>query len=282
MHRYFTLKYWSKKPVLSFLIPMFTDFINDRCFEKAATLTYYSLLAMIPILAIAFAVATGLGWEEKLAEQIRDSLELQPEIAEKIITFSKATLKQTRTGWIAGLGLLLLVWTGFRLVANIGAYFNEIWHLKKKRTFWQEVKVYLPLIFLFPLFMIAANSLVLTLSRLAFRPYAQFLSPALDTVLDYFPLLLLWVLFTFLYLYLPHRKVPWSIALISGAVTALLYQIWQWVYIHFQLKSSSYGAIYGSFAAIPLFLIWLYYSWLIILFGTEISAHLAKYRRKHL
>ena len=287
--KYYGTKYWEAKyrqyPYNFFyrwgyvVLSTLHSFLQDNCFEKASTLTFYSILAVIPIVAIGFGVAQYLGFAERFVEEIKTQLESQPQIADKIIEFSHSALKRTRGGLLATLGVLTLLWTSFRMVGNIATYFNEIWKVKKGRTFWEQVKSFIPLIFLFPLFLVGSSSLIIYVSTetlLSAQSILKYVGPLLFFVLDFLPYILVWTLLCFLYMYLPNTKVSWHAGVISGIVAGIAYQTWQWIYIHFQVGVTSYGAIYGSFAAIPLFLLWLNYSWLIILFGAELSSRIDK------
>lgn len=258
-----------------------SGFFNDRCFEKGYTLTYYTLLSLVPFLAIGFAIAQHLGFEEKFVEQVKEQLQSQPKVAEKIIEFSNTTLKQTQGGIIAVFGILVLVYTVFSMIGYIEEYFDEIWKVETPRTFWQQVKSYLPMIILFPVFLVGSSSLLIyaatfTTSQVESVGFLQPFSTWLKTIFGILPHLLSWVFFSFIYIYLPNRKVLWRAGIIAGIIAGILYLMWQWIYIKFQVNAASYGAIYGSFAAVPLFLIWLNYSWLIILFGTELAANIQK------
>lgn len=250
-------------------------FIADRCFDKAATLTYYSLLSIVPIAAISFGIAQEAGFETNLTEIIKSQLQSQPEIAKKVIQFSHATLQQTKGGIVAGFGLIVLVWTVFNMISSIEVFFDEIWKVKTSRTWWQQIKRYIPLIVLFPIFLIGSNALIIYVSTETTSAFQsiEYLNSFIVYVFKSFPYIITWAILSFFYVYLPNTKVTWKAGFISGVTAGILYQCWQWIYVIFQINASSYGAIYGAFAAIPLFLIWLNYSWLIILFGVELSYH---------
>ncbi|MCE2983925.1 MAG: YihY/virulence factor BrkB family protein [Parachlamydia sp.] len=252
-------------------------FIDDKGFDKASTLTFYSLLAIIPLLAISFGVAQSFGLDENFKKQVEQQFEQQPEVAEKLVEFSNSTLKTTKGGQIASFGLVLLFWTVLKTIGNIAAFFNEIWKVPP-RSFCGQIKSFTPIILLFPLFIVAASSIILYSSTTAITasesiPLFNYLTPLVTIVFHLISAFVGWSLFIFLFMYLPNTSVTWKAGIIGGIVAGILFFIWQWIYVTFQLKASSYGAIYGSFAAVPLFLIWLNYSWLIILFGAEISYH---------
>jgi membrane protein len=287
----FTTKYWEAKrqakpnnffyKVIATFIFSIHSFFADNCFDKASTLTFYSLLAIIPMVAIGFGVAKELGFEERFKQEIQEQLKSQPVVAEKIIEFSNATLKQAQGELIAGLGVVVLLWTVFRMIGNIALYFNQIWKVKTPRTMWQQVKSFVPMILLFPAFLVALNSFIIYTSTSAIQAsesikFLDAVDPVITTLFQFLPILLNWILLIFLYMYLPNTTVSWKAGIIAGSITGILFQLWQWIYVTFQVNAASYGAIYGGFAAVPLFLIWLNYSWLIILFGTELAYHIQK------
>ncbi len=254
-------------------------FIEDKAFEKASTLTFYSLLSIVPLVAIGFGIAKELGFQEKFAEQVKSQFHSQPQIAEKIIEFSNSTLKTTKGGLIAGFGVGILFWTVLSTIGSIETFFDEIWKVKTERTLWQQVKSYLPMILLFPIFLVGSNSIIIYVSTKALLAsqslsILNIFSSSIKFLFELTPHLLSWGLLSFLYIYLPNTPVNWKAGILAGVITGILYFSWQWIYVTFQANASSYGVIYGSFAAIPLFLIWLNYSWLLIIFGAELSYHI--------
>lgn len=264
--------------VLHILISSIRGFLDDQCFNKASMLTYYSLLSIIPLIAIGFGIAQELGFADQFNEQIKAQLHAQPQIAEKLIEFSNSTLKTSKGSLIAAFGLAVLLWTVFRMIGSIAAFFDEIWEVKKEPSLWVQVKRYIPLIVLFPLFLVGSSSVILFMSTqaiLAFKSieFLNLFSSFIRFLFQLMPYFASWMLLSFIYYYLPNTKVSWKGALIGGIIAGIAFVIWQWIYVTFQVKSASYGAIYGGFAAFPLFLIWLNYSWLIILFGMELTRH---------
>lgn len=259
---------------LRILISSSQNLISDKGFDKASTLTFYTILAIVPLLAISFGVAQQLGVEEKFSQQIKVFFEAQPQVADKLIQFSNSTLKTTRGGIIASFGLIMLFWTVIKTIGNIESFFDEIWKIKTPRTLFQSIKSYTPFIILFPLFLVASSSVIIYISSNAIQTLQAidlgFFTPIIQTFFNLISYLVSWYMLSFLYTYLPNTKVPWKAGLVAGILTGIIFFIWQWIYVAFQIQASSYGIIYGSFAAAPLFLIWLNYSWLIIIFGAEI------------
>ncbi|HEY7316444.1 MAG TPA: YihY/virulence factor BrkB family protein [Candidatus Binatia bacterium] len=248
----------------------------NKCDLRASALTFYSLLSIVPVVAMAFAVAKGFGVEKVLGEQLMTRLEGQEEVAEKIIGFAQSMLENTKGGAIAGVGIVVLFWTVIKVLGNIENSFNDIWGVKTPRTMGRKFADYLSVTMIFPVLMILAGSITVLLTtqlslmveRLSFLGY---LADALLFLIKILPYGVLWLAFTFIYVFMPNTKVELKSALWGGILAGTIYQLIQLAYIRFQIGVSSYGAIYGSFAALPLFLVWLQLSWLIVLFGAEIS-----------
>jgi len=261
------------------------NFIAKKGFEKASTMTFYTLLSIVPLVAIGFGVAQYLGFEEQFANLIRQEFYHQPQIAEKMIQFSLSTLKQTRGDIIASIGMVVLLWTVVRMFGNIESYFNEFWHVNQSRSLRQQIVNFIPLILIFPLFLVGSSSLIIFLSTtshslLNMMGFSQFVDGIILYVFKIVHFLLNWCWLSFLFIFLPNTKVSWKAGIIAGLVSGLFFIGWQWIYVTFQVNAASYGAIYGSFAAIPLFLFWLNYSWLILLLGSELSYQIQLRQKK--
>jgi membrane protein len=248
----------------------------NKCELRASALTFYSLLSIVPVVAMAFAVAKGFGLEKMLREQLMTKFEGQEEVAERIIGFAQSLLANTRGGAIAGVGIVVLFWTIIKVLGNIERSFNDIWGVTTQRTMGRKFADYLSVMMICPVLLIIASSatvlvstqISLMLERLSFLGYV---ADVLIGLLKFLPYAVLWLVFTFIYMFMPNTKVEVKSALWAGIFAGTIYQIVQLAYIKFQVGVSSYGAIYGSFAALPLFLAWLQLSWLIVLLGAEIS-----------
>lgn len=259
------------------LIASLQGFIKDDCYTKASSLTFYTLLSIIPILAVAFGIAKGFGFESFLESVIKSNIE-QGEIANRMIMFSYNALEQAHGGVIASAGLLMLFWTSIQLLSKIEYSINEIWEVKSRRSYGRQFSDYLAIIILFPIFFVLTSSISIYAIAMVIQVSQQYLvvkvvSPYLLFFLKLIPFLLYWILFSFLYIYFPNTSVPWSNAIFGGIIAGILYQIINWVYIRFQIGVADYSAIYGSLAALPLFLVWVYMSWQIILLGAEVTYH---------
>ena len=253
-------------------------FIEDDCYSQATALSYYTLLSIVPILAVAFGIAKGFGFEKNLETQILETFYQQQEFAEKLISFARSTLEHAHGTLIAGAGVFMLFWSALGLLGSFEKALNIIWKAPTIRSIPKRITDYLPVLIFCPVYIVAFSSLAFILiSSLQAFSLGTGLYPLLKPLIHllYYGLLLIltWALLGGLYIYMPNKTVPWGACILASFFSALMFQIIQWAFIHLQVFLTSYNAIYGSFAAIPLFLIWLQTSWLIILAGAEVAQH---------
>ncbi|HET9916252.1 MAG TPA: YihY/virulence factor BrkB family protein [Candidatus Binatia bacterium] len=251
-------------------------FFEDKCELRASALTFYTLLSIVPVVAMAFGVAKGFGLEKILEAQLLSKLEGQPEIADRLIGFARSLLENTKGGAIAGVGVGVLFWSVIKVLGNIEKALNDIWGILRSRTLGRKLADYLSMMLICPVLLIIASSatVIVTTQVTAMVEKLAFLGPAGGVIIfliKFLPYTVIWFLFSFLYVFMPNTKVQLKSAVWGGILAGTIYQLTQYAYIKFQVGVSSYGAIYGSFAALPLFLAWLQLSWLIVLFGAEVS-----------
>ncbi len=249
---------------------------EDSCKFRASALTFYSLLSIVPVLAMLFGIAKGFGLEKRVETEILARFKGQEEVAQRIVTFANSLLENAQGGLVAGVGVMILFWSVIKVLGNIEHSFNEIWGVTKPRSLARKFSDYFSLILVCPILMVVAGSATVVVSsqvRLLLEkiPFLNFLGPALLLPLKLLPYCTLWVTFTFIFIFMPNTKVKLKSGLVAGVVAGTLFQLVQWAYINLQIGAAQYGAIYGSFAALPLFLVWLQMSWLILLLGAEIA-----------
>ena len=261
---------------LRILLLAIRRFFEDKCELRASALTFYTLLSIVPVVAMAFGVAKGFGLEKILETQLLAKLEGQPEIADRLLGFSRSLLENTKGGAIAGVGVAVLFWSVIKVLGNIESALNDIWGIPRARALGRKLADYLSVMMICPVLLIIASSttVVVTTQITAMVEKLAFLGPAGGVIIFLIKLLpytVIWFLFTFMYVFMPNTKVQLKSGIWGGILAGTIYQLTQFAYIKFQIGVSSYGAIYGSFAALPLFLAWLQLSWLIVLFGAEVS-----------
>ena len=247
-------------------------FLDKKMFVAAASLTYSTLLAIVPIIAVVFAIARGFGYNIYIEQWFRDSLSSQPQAAEIIISFVNSYLIHTKSGVFLGIGLLFMLWTVIMLIDNIEQVFNDIWQVNKPRSIYRTITDYTSMFFLAPIGIVVTSGLTIAVTSFAGSNLSEtyVLGPLLRFLIDLTPFLLMSAVFIFLYVFMPNTKVNFSSAIVPGILAGCAMQGLQFAYIHSQIWVTGYNAIYGSFAALPLFLLWLQISWIICLFGANL------------
>lgn len=246
-------------------------FTTKRVMNDATALTYSTLLAIVPILAVVFAVARGFGYNKYIEIWFRDALRSQPQAADVIVGFVNSYLIHTKSGVFLGVGLLFMLYTVLMLVTNIERTFNDIWHVKKERSIFRTFTDYSAMLFLVPIVLVVTSGISIFLATLTGElPDLFLLTPTIGFLLDISPYVLMSSLFIALYVFMPNTHVRIRTCIVPGIMAGVAMQWLQLVYIHSQMWVSSYNAIYGSFAALPLFMLWVQISWTICLFGAEL------------
>ncbi len=247
-------------------------FLQDLCMLRASALTFASLLGLVPVLAVAFAVLRGLGWSGgRLESLILDrATVLSPEAIRVIVSYIDKTN-------FAGLGVIggsLLFFTVISLLTNVEVSFNAIWGDVPARPFFRRVSDYLAVIVVAPLLLAVATSLTAALqssSALSWLSRFGGVGVTVDYIVRWTAVGVVWLLFAFLYIVIPNTKVRLHAALAGGIVAGSVWQLTQWSYIRFQIGVANYNAIYGALAQLPLLMAWFYISWVIVLIGAEIA-----------
>jgi membrane protein len=251
-------------------------FQADHCQRNASILTYYSLLNIVPLFAVVFAIAKGFGLEKLIIRQIiqlgRDA-DWQADVTARMIQFSRSLLYHAKGEVIVGVGIIILFWTVISILGRIEDSFNTIWGVRQSRTIMRKCADYLSMVVLGPiLFALWSSVNLLVVGEVnGFMSDIGFIGPATLFLLKLLPYFSIWMLLLALYLVMPNTRVPVRSAVMAAFVSGTLIQVAQWVYIKLQIGVSTQGAIYGSFAAVPLFLAWLQISWIIVLVGAEIA-----------
>ena len=251
-------------------------FDEDRCQLRASALTFYSLLSIVPVIAILFGIAKGFGFQEVLEKDLLEKFSAHQAVLVQVMDFAKSMLETTKGGLIAGIGLAVLFWTVIKVLGSIERSFNNVWGVKIPRPWSRKFTDYTSVLLIAPiLFFLSSSIMVFITSQVTFitEKFALlgFFSSLIFFLLKLLPYCIVWILFTFIYIFMPNTKVRFTSGLVAGIVAGSVYQLVQWGYITFQVGVAKYNAIYGSFAALPLFLGWLQVSWLVVLFGAELS-----------
>lgn len=284
----FTKEYWSlnKEPEntrkrflikqLRILSLALKGFSEDKVQVRASALTYYTLLSIVPIAAMIFGVAKAFGLNESLRDSIMEGFASQKEVSEYILDFANKYISNIKGGVVAGIGVVVLLWTVMRLLSNIELSFNDIWQIKKSRAMSRKMSDYISLVIIGPILVAVSFSINVFLKQQVANsaeafPLIGYIGPFLGVLLKLVPYVFIALVFMLVYIIMPNTRVKAGSALIGGVVGGTLFQLFQLLYINFQSQLFNYGEVYGSFAALPLFLVWMQISWLIVLFGAEIA-----------
>lgn len=247
------------------------EFTERRVVNKASALTYSTLLAIIPILALLFAIARGFGFSNLLEDQFRNGLGGQAQTAETILSFIDSYLSHAKSGIFIGVGLIMLFYTVLLLTHNMERTFNSIWQVKKPRSLYRKMTDYFSMMLLLPLLIMLSSGISIFMSTFL-KTMEEFflLAPVIKFLVRLTPFVLTWGMFTALYIFMPNTKVKLKFAIVPGILAGSAFQAFQYLYIGSQIWVSQYNAIYGSFAAIPMFLLWTQISWSICLYGAQL------------
>jgi membrane protein len=251
-------------------------FLNDKVQLRASALTFYSLLSIIPIAAIAFGIAKGFSLDKNLEQLITDKFTAHPEVLEWLLRNARNAIEETRGGPIAGVGVIVLFWSVMSLLNRIETSFNHIWQVRSSRPWNRKFTDYLSIMLFAPVFIILSSSIKVFIGTelvefMARAPILEFFKPFISSLIKFIPFLISWIILTILFIIMPNAKVKFVPAMISGIVAGTILQVLQWVYLDLQLGITKLSAIYGSFAAVPLLLILLQSSWIVVLLGAELT-----------
>ena len=263
-----------RNPVIRWLVQQYRllfytarGLLEHGTIVRSAALTFYTLMSLVPIVAVVFAVVKGFGLADGLIDNLYALFPQNPEIIDYVVGFAEKALARTQGGVVAAVALVMLFWAIIRVFGSIESAFNNIWEVKVERSVTRQYTDYIAVVMIVPVLWVVANAVGnYTQQLLGFDGSWYF-----DLLSRFASMFIIWVMFTILYIIIPNTKVKFKSALMAGIVAGTLFLLFQWGYIYIQRWMTSYNAIYGSFAALPLLLIWLQTSWQILLFGGELS-----------
>ncbi|MCM1309449.1 MAG: YihY/virulence factor BrkB family protein [Bacteroides sp.] len=242
------------------------SFLSADLQSTACALTYRLLLAIVPALALLFAIGRGFGFQNILSSQLISYFPSQRHALEVAMQFVDSYLAQASEGLFVGVGIVVLLWTLISLISSVEDAFNRIWCIKSGRTMWRKITDYTAIFIILPILMVCGSGLT-AFMQASVEDYLPFMTPLLTAGLDIASVVFIWLFFTGLYMLVPNTKVKFKNALPAGILAGVAYQVLQWLFVSGQLYVSKYNAIYGGFAFLPLLLIWLQLVWLFTLTG---------------
>lgn len=247
----------------------FKGFFEDRATVKAAALTYFTMLSIVPVFAIVFFIARNFGFEARLDEILNSSEAGQEEVINWLTDLVDSLLLNVKGGLIAGIGGVVLFWSVVQVLNNIEASFNDIWQIKKARSPARKFSDYLAMIIISPFAIGLSGSVRVKIETMADQ--FEFFRPLIVLLIKSVPYFSIWILFTLVYMVMPNTKVKFKNALIAGIIAGTAAVLFQALYQNLQIGVWRFNTLYGSIAMIPLLLLWLQVTWLIVLMGAELS-----------
>ena len=235
---------------------------------RSAALTFYTLMSLVPIAALVFSVMKGFGFEARLNEYLHEQFPQYRVLIDQVLTFANAMIQRTKGGVIASVGVVVLFWSVIKVFNYVESSFNSIWEVRRSRSLTRKFSDYTTVIVIAPILWVISSSIGIQIQQHLLH-YTS--TPIVNVLLGTLSTLVIWTMFTFVYLVMPNTKVKLRSALTAGIMAGTIFVLFQLAYVFIQSRLTNYNAIYGSFAAVPLFLIWLQTSWQIVLFGAELS-----------
>ena len=263
---------------LNFMRFIVMRFNQDRCMQIAASLAFTTLLSLVPLITIALTMFSAFPVFEDFSLEIKIYLlnNLMPEMAGKIITkymqqFTESAMRMT------AIGIVFLAVTAMALMVTVGQAFNTIWRVARPRPLLKRLVIYWAVLTLAPLLIGASLSLTSWLVGLSMG-YAKHVPVYGVGVLKILPILFATLAFAMVFRLMPNRYVPYTHALIGAFVAALMFESMNRAFGYYISHFQTYKLVYGAFASVPVFLMWIYLSWLTILIGAVIAASLSHWR----
>jgi len=245
---------------------------KDQLIIRSAALTFYTMMALVPFAAIIFGIAKGFMFENSISAYLYAKFPNYTGLVTQVIEFANALLERTKGGIIAIIGVLVLMWAVIKVFINIESSFNHIWEIRKSRSFTRKLSDYLSVLLVAPIFWFVTNNASNVIGTSIDNAVAgTFFAPVVNFLGYLLPFVIISIMLTVVYYVMPNTKVKFRAALSAAIIAGVALYLFQTGYFYSQTRISNYNAIYGSFAALPLFLIWLHISWQIIMFGAELS-----------
>ena len=264
-----------------FVEQVVTGFSKDQCLLRASALTYSSMLSLVPFMAIMFAILKGLGVQKRIEPFIFEKITpVSPDAASAIMEY----IDRINVGSLGVFGVITLLATVILVIKNMERSFNQIWNVQKGRTLLRTVMDYSGILVIFPICILAVlslNTYIMSLTLFQKAEQMWVLGGFVRIALKTSPFVIMWVVFTFSYMFMPNARVNVISAGIGGILGGTVLQIAQKAYIHYQVGVFKYNAIYGALAQLPILFVWIYVSWVIVLLGAEIAAAHQYSRRYH-
>jgi membrane protein len=274
--------YWIRQVRIIYMV--FKGITRDNIYIKASALTFFTILSVIPLIALAFGIAKGFGLQDELRAQIIMQFHNQEQVMAWILDFANNMLEEASGGWIAGVGIALLFYTVGQLLNYVETTINSIWRVDETRVWYRKMTDYLAIIIMVPVIFIASSSVTVLANTklndmLSQSEMLEVFKPVVSFLVQLIPFILLCILSTAAFLVMPNTRVKIRPAIVAGLITGIALQLLQILYVQSQMGISKLGTLYGSFAAVPLLMIWVQVTWVALLMGAQLSYYMQNITR---
>lgn len=257
-------------------------FREDDLAVHAASLTFATLVSLVPLLTLGFAMLKGFGGGEEASNRLAESMSAMPQqfrdfVQQMVDIVLRANFRTL--GWV---GVAVLFVTAVQVLGSIETSFNRVWGVASSRTIWRKFTNYVSVTVVVPVLIMTAFAVSATLKNQVVAAHLSDSALVYRTLLRLTPLSTVWVAFFLLFVFMPNTHVSKRAAGFSALLSTVFWLGWQRVYINMQVALSKYDAVYGTFASVPIFLLWLYVSWMIILLGSEIAFAVQNHATYHM
>ncbi len=250
-------------------------FQEDRLMVRAAALVYATLLSIVPLLAVTFSLLKGFGYHNELEPFLKRILTpLGEQAIQTIVPTTVNFVGNANVAALGAFGFVFFLLSSVSIVNNMERAFNDVWSVEKARSFHRRIGDYLSVLILGPVLAFAVLAVTASLHDYIFSKTIIDI-PLIETFIDKAsPYITSWIVFCFLYIFIPNTKVRFLSALYGALIAGTMWQLINFFFSRFIVTSYQSGAkaaLYASFAVFPLFLVWLYFSWTVVLLGAEIA-----------
>lgn len=243
-------------------------FIEKRIHVRAAALTYYSAFAIVPILAFVLAISRGFGFDSYVQSLLVTRFQSHADFVMTIFKYADNYLGQAKGGALVGAGIAMLLWSVFRMFNQIERVFNDIWAIEIRRPWKYRIPNYIAIVFFVPILILITGGVSLYFKyAIQYFQDSILISPSLKLILFFMPMIVTWLTFTLLYWFVPNTQVKFRYAAVAGLLFGGAFYLFKFTYFHVQSWMTTYNAVYGALAAIPFFLLFIQFSWVLVLVG---------------
>ena len=259
--------------IIRTIVLVVRGFNNKNLNDKAKSLTYSLIFAIVPILAMIFAVAKGFGVAGVIETQLNKSFLGETNMVPTIMAMVDRYLETAQDGLFIGIGILILLWAVYSFFQSVESAFNQIWNVQKSRSILRQITTYIAIVVLIPVLIVCSAGInIFVHTTVESAVHVESLHHFFHTSgAQFLQFVIVWLLFLVMYIAVPNTKVRFVSAIIPAVIMGTLFQLLQMLSVYLIAMLSRTSIVYGAFATIPILMTWLQYTSLLILIGAEMA-----------